>query len=677
MKAPIFTPLQKLLGVVGGMLALPAILLLSNQAAARFEDDRRAVELQALTAAEKIIQLTDLQLAAETREVEVLAASSMITSPDLLAAAARARMNARIAGDWAFVALVDGRSGRLLFATSPQRDLTTEAPPPLGPDRALSRAGPGCPCVLLTETVAGPQRRRLVVGVKLTTFQSILMANAPRTGISAIVDRQGLFVARSIAFDQRAGTPATAYVRRAVARGGRGVYEARTYEGLANYTGYVTSPQTGWSAHISVERNLLDAPRTRARLASVAGAILALFVGGALLSMLIVDMIAQRRRDRAAANQQKLEALGQLTGGIAHDFNNLLQAMQGSFELIKRRTRDETRVQELADGGLLAIERGARLTSQLLAFARSRQLALEPIRLSQLVLGMREMLLRALGPALELRFEVDPDETPVMSDRTQLELAILNLAINARDAMSGAGVITIRTRKREIIARDDDLPRGTYMQLTVADQGPGMTPEVRAKAFEPFFTTKDVGRGTGLGLSQVYGVARQAGGTARIDSEPGQGAAISIFMPSAGGTPELTAVAPPAQSGSRRFSVLLVDDDPVVRAALADTLTGLGHQCEAIGEAEEALRRLEAKLPDVLVTDFAMPRINGLELARRARSRWPHLPIVFLTGFVQSDDSVAAMGELGHVLRKPVSAAQLQAELGAVAPPRPLAAAHS
>ena len=221
------------------------------------------------------------------------------------------------------------------------------------------------------------------------------------------------------------------------------------------------------------------------------------------------------RAEEALLQSQKMDALGQLTGGIAHDFNNLLQAVQGSLELIRRRAADVVKVQQLVEGGLRATDRGAKLTSQLLAFSRSKQLDLQPLLIADMVADMRDMLQRSLGSAMDLRLDLDAKASPVMADRTQLELAVLNLAINARDASPAGGSIVVRTRYCAIVTADPDLKPGAYVQLSVSDTGKGMSPEVRAKAFDPFFTTKSVGEGAGLGLSQVYGVAKQAGGRGR------------------------------------------------------------------------------------------------------------------------------------------------------------------
>ena len=222
-----------------------------------------------------------------------------------------------------------------------------------------------------------------------------------------------------------------------------------------------------------------------------------------------------------------MEAIGNLTGGIAHDFNNLLQGVSGSLDLIRRKPEDTARVRRWAEAGLQASERGAKLTAQLLAFSRSQKLQLKPIDLTELLLGMRDRLGRTLGPAVHITINPEAAAANVMGDETQLELAVLNLAINARDAMPNGGELVIAMREHQV-KHDADLAAGDYIELAVTDAGTGMPADVITRAFDPFFTTKGVGKGTGLGLSQVYGMARQAGGIARLVSKPGEGTTVRI-----------------------------------------------------------------------------------------------------------------------------------------------------
>ncbi len=369
----------------------------------------------------------------------------------------------------------------------------------------------------------------------------------------------------------------------------------------------------------------------------------------------------RERTEEALLQSQKMDALGQLTGGIAHDFNNLLQALQGSLEIISRRAGDPVKVRQIAQGALGASERGAQLTSKLLAFARTKQLKLEPFLVADMAVDMREILSRSTGLTRDLRFELDAGDTPVLTDRTQLELALLNMVINASDATLAGGQVIVQTEPYRATASDVDLKPGDYIKLSVIDNGSGMPPETVRRAFEPFFTTKDVGKGTGLGLSQVYGVARQANGAARIRSELGRGTTVSIFIPQA---PGADAVArPPANvfelTRLPHARVLLVDDETLVRDVACETLESLGLEVVQAGDGRAALETAERLTPDVAVLDYAMPGMNGAELARRLRSRWPGLSIVFVTGYADGEEIERALGPNESILRKPYHSHEL------------------
>jgi signal transduction histidine kinase/CheY-like chemotaxis protein len=380
--------------------------------------------------------------------------------------------------------------------------------------------------------------------------------------------------------------------------------------------------------------------------------------------------IAERAKAEAAlAQAQKMQALGQLTGGIAHDFNNLLTAVVGGLDLILRRSKDD-KVRRLAENSIQAAERGTKLTGQLLAFSRTQKLELKPVAVAPLIGGMADLFRRTLGPAWDVRFALDEAAVPVMADPTQLELAILNLGINARDAMPGGGLITIATTPCSI-ADDQELADGDYLRISVTDTGTGMSPEVIGRCFDPFFTTKGVGRGTGLGLSMVYGLAKQSGGIARIESELGRGTTVSIILPRATMTTASVAQAPAAASALPAFqrsgSVLVVDDDDDVRAFVVGALEAAGHAVWQARGGEEALTLLDQRWPDVLVTDFAMPGMNGAELAGIVRDRRSHVPIIVISGFADTE-ALEKADSKAKVLRKPFRADELLAAVdGALA----------
>jgi PAS domain S-box-containing protein len=395
------------------------------------------------------------------------------------------------------------------------------------------------------------------------------------------------------------------------------------------------------------------------------------------------DVTREREREEALRQTQKMEALGQLTGGIAHDFNNLLQAVQGSFTLIAKRPGEPERVRMLAEQGLRAARRGGGLTGQLLAFARSRQVDVHPVALGAALADLGHLLRPSLGPMIAVAVEPPEDGLAAVADATQLEMALLNLGINARDAMPGGGTIAIRARPQRIDA-DPDLAPGEYVVVEVRDTGAGMAREVAERAFEPFFTTKGLGRGTGLGLSQVYAMARQAGGTVRLASAPGQGTTVSVVLPRGRLPVDGVAheAAPAEGRAARRGTVLIVDDDEDVRRWLASAVAGLGYGVVEAADGPAGLRALDGApgdglggRPDLLLVDFAMPGMTGAEVVEAAQGARPGLPAILVTGYAEAEalDRLAAKGVA--VLRKPFDLDDLAAVLDARLGARPVVAA--
>jgi len=384
------------------------------------------------------------------------------------------------------------------------------------------------------------------------------------------------------------------------------------------------------------------------------------------------EMAARAEVEDALRQSQKMEALGQLTGGIAHDFNNLLQVVQGAFELIRRKPDGIDKVVAWAENGLEATERGATLTRQLLTFSRSQKLEVRPFMVSELIAQMRQLLERTLGAEISLTLDLQDADAAVLSDRTQLELAVLNMAINARDAMPDGGRLGLSTRLVSIGAEDPVLEAGDYVELRVADSGEGMSEAVIARAFDPFFTTKGVGRGTGLGLSQVYGVARQAGGAAQIESTPGKGTTIVLHLRKSDIAPEAPAGRPssaPTPAARTGHTVLVVDDEPQVRALAREILEMLGYRVVVADSGETGLDILETLKPNLMLFDYAMPGMSGAELAQRARLRWPDVPIVFASGHADSAAVEAALGGQAMMLAKPFTMATLAETVAALMPP--------
>jgi PAS domain S-box-containing protein len=357
--------------------------------------------------------------------------------------------------------------------------------------------------------------------------------------------------------------------------------------------------------------------------------------------------VAERTHEREVAlaqlyESQKLETIGQLTGGVAHDFNNLLSVILGSLSLLKKRLPDDPRITRLVDGALQGAERGATLTKRLLAFARRQELKLEAAELQTLVPDIVDFLRQSVGPGIQITIDIPHDIDPIKTDINQLELALMNLAVNARDAMPQGGTLTISCRNEtdSTIRRPAGLLPGEYVRLSVADTGEGMDEATRARALEPFFTTKGIGKGTGLGLSMVHGMTAQSGGAMDIESEVGKGTVISLWLPRARREDLMhevpVPVAPPPVAESRTLRILLVDDDVLVSMNTANMLTDLGHDVVEAQSALTALQLLETDGPfEVVVTDYAMPGMNGLDFAVKAKSRCPEMLIILATGYAE------------------------------------------
>jgi signal transduction histidine kinase/ActR/RegA family two-component response regulator len=421
---------------------------------------------------------------------------------------------------------------------------------------------------------------------------------------------------------------------------------------------------------------------------SLAGSVLlALVVVG--WSLLLRRAVANARRDlersqTALLQAQKLEALGRMTGGVAHDFNNLLQVVLSGLALLERAGADEARRRAIRASMRQAVERGSRIVQQLLVFARRQTLQPERIDTAERLLAMGGLLGQSLRGDIELRLDLAPDLWPVEVDATQLEVALLNLAVNGRDAMPAGGTLTV-SGENVTMAEPHGTPNrlvGEFLRLSVADTGTGMPPEVVARAFEPFYTTKELGKGTGLGLPQVHGFAHQSGGTVRIASVPGRGTTVSLYLPrSAAPAPQPRPAGGPDGAedppGDRRLAVLLVEDDRQVASLLTGVLQSLGHEVRHVPNAAGALEAVcgEARI-DVVLSDVMMPGgMSGLDLVRELRLCRPNLPVVLATGYSEGLDR---MGEAGlPVLRKPFGRDELRAALAQAAPAVPSMAADA
>jgi len=383
---------------------------------------------------------------------------------------------------------------------------------------------------------------------------------------------------------------------------------------------------------------------------------------------LLMQEIAERERAQAALVQsQKMEAVGQLTGGIAHDFNNLLTVIAGNLDLIQRKSDDRT-IATMAGHGLEAANRASKLTRQLLAFSRTQRLILKPVDINAMLESLHHFLPRSLGPEYGIALRLDSQRPWALADSNQLELAVINLALNARDAMPAGGTVQIESSRR--FSPGSDLPEDDYVVVAVTDTGAGIPSEIINRVFDPFFTTKPTGKGTGLGLSQVYGIAKQSGGTARVDSHEGLGTTVEIWLPRAPAATD--AAAEPMVSAScgahRELRILVVEDDAGVRRYMGECLEALGHGVVVASDGYQALEQLEADAPDLLIIDYAMPGITGVEVIEAARAMAPDLPILMATGYADMGAVSRVIGA-DQLLRKPFQILDLQKAIAQVLSP--------
>ncbi len=375
---------------------------------------------------------------------------------------------------------------------------------------------------------------------------------------------------------------------------------------------------------------------------------------------------ALREAQDALRQAQKMEAMGQLTGGVAHDFNNLLTPILGSLDLIQRRSGLSPREARLIDGALQSAERARTLVQRLLAFARRQPLQPGPVDLAALVGGMRDLIAGTIGPVVEVAVVVPADLPPALADANQLEMAILNLCVNARDAMPDGGTITIAADRPDgAAAAAIGAGPGRYVRLSVIDTGTGMDADVAARAVEPFFSTKGIGQGTGLGLSMVHGLASQLGGTMEIVSAPGLGTRIDLWLPVSGEVPRAPDVPDAVADPRFRGRALVVDDEALVRMTTADMLQSLGYETTEADDADDAERLLAQRRFDLVVTDHLMPGRTGVWLARAIHARQPRLPVLIVSGYADMDGIAPDLPRLS----KPFREAELARAIAALTAP--------
>jgi len=511
---------RRLLILIGGVLFLPALVLLAWTLTVGLLSAQSRVENEALATAAEIVTGADYRLAVYDGILGTYSTAASLALRDWDTSRERAQEVVDLNPGLTTLLVIENATGRVMMGPS---EFAAPAPRPqlVSADQrpAVMRAGDGCPCVIVRHPIRRLPGHSVVGLIKPEVFQAVLMESHKSGSVAALVDNDGDFVGRSLDFQNRVGTPATTYVREALAKGGRGLYRGRTHEGLENYSAYVTSPASGWSAHVAVNHRLIDSPRFWLSVTLIGGALLALLAAAGIIAYTIRDFAARRRADEHMLRLQKSEAIGGFASTLAHDFNNLLTVIIANLHRIQKADAGPD-VSRRALMALDAANRGAKLTRQLLYFARDGGGQLVTLDVSSLLNGVSELLRQCLGGGIALA--ITPPESPVsiLANRDQMEMAMLNLAINARDAMGGRGRLEIAAHRR-----------GDTVEITVTDNGPGIPPAVRDRLFEPFVTTKPAGEGTGLGLAQVREALAQAGGTVRVESSEQGGASFVLSLP--------------------------------------------------------------------------------------------------------------------------------------------------
>ncbi len=504
----------------------------------------------------------------------------------------------------------------------------------------------------------------LAATIKAERFAGLLREGLREPLRGFVVDNAGVIVA-AMASPDRIGQPASPMAMKARAEGNAGVYRGRTYEGVGTITAFRTSPETGWSVHVAIPLGVYQAPFDRSVWILGVACLAALGLTALLVALLRREIRAERRDIQAKAQTARMEALGRMTGGVAHDVNNLLMAVQGNADLIGRRLRDRHHVEDAKlDRHLasikLAVEKGARITRDLLVFSRGGSAAhVETIDLAERIGGNLGLIRQSLHGGIALDLDLPPGFR-VAVDPVQLDLALINLAVNARDAMPDGGTLRIALERATLEGGQE----GRAVTLSVTDTGVGVPAELLPHVFEPFFTTKGVGSGTGLGLSQVYGLAKAAGGGVSIASTVGGGTTVSIHLPLAEETDGTVAAGgedAPAGRVVPGTRLLLVEDNEEVGRVTTALLTDAGFAVHCVVDAETALGILSdrsAESVQVVISDIRLPgALDGVALARRIRQEWPDMPVLLVSGY---SDSIAEARALGFpVIGKPFDTAGL------------------
>ncbi|MBB3349008.1 ATP-binding protein [Sphingomonas sp. BK069] len=627
---------------------IPIVALGGTFGALTLRSEREAVAARGRTDANLAAALVSQTLRSNVAAVEMVAQSPALdgAAPDVARFATLARRILANQQDWHAIVLADVE-GRVVFGTAP---VGTAAAPLAGLDAAvLRRLRDRAEPQIGTFSVASDGARVFPVAVpvgRAGQVRYVVAALVPAARLERLLRVEPLAPGWTASIITPAG-PALMVPRDAAPL----VHtDPRPVE--------LWMPVSGarWSVRITAPAQAFFAPVRQAVLLLLAAAALCILLLALLGRLLVGELRQLRRRDASELQRQRMETLGRLTGGVAHDFNNLLTPIMISLEQLRRHAADAASTRHV-DVAMAGAERARLLVSRLLAFSRQQQLSPEPVELAALVDGLMDLVEKSLTPAITMTVAVAPELCAAEADRGQLELAILNLVINARDAMPDGGALRLSVARAEP-RHTAGLAAGHYVAITVSDTGSGMDAATIARAIDPFFTTKPIGKGTGLGLSMVDGFASQSGGAFVLESEPGRGTSARIVLPCSA-RPAVAAPLAAAAAGTSALTILLVDDDLRVRRATAEVLAEAGHAVTEAADVDEALALLATREPvDVVVTDFIMPGRSGAELIEQLRAAWPHVAVLMVTGHVEDDGALPDGVEL---LRKPYRGATLLA----------------
>lgn len=663
----------RLVAILSVASLLPLLILAAISATQTLRREKLATEQEALSQVRRLSEMLDRELRAQLTLIDTLSTLPEFDDLDHPEEVARVLQGIKERQPMWMGALLARPDGSLVAAVQPPaqgrvvdadslRHVVETRRPTIG---NIVR-GPVNAAFAVRAPVIRDER---VIGVVSAVVRPeavgnlLIGARMPPGWIALVSDEAGNFVARTAGDGALIGTPISAAARAARDRGGNGMYDGLTIEGEPTVAAYWVSPLTNWSVHIAVPRSLFNAGVTHLAWLIGAGTVVSIMLAGLFIWLLIREIRARREHDRTIETARRVELLGRLTASVAHDFNNLLMVVLGGVQTLERRLQGQSpdvmkRIAQIKR----AAEAGSQLTRQLAVFSRQEKGRTERLDLNARIRSIEGMLRHAARAEQTLELELAPGLPQVELDPLQLDLALLNLVANARDATPDGGRIVIRTALGAARAG---------VTLSVADTGAGIPKDILPRVLEPFFTTKETAKGTGLGLTQVHRFATGAGGALNIESAPGAGTTIAIYLPASAARPADAqasagsgSATPRAAGESRR--VLLVDDDPDVREVTAEHLIELGYTVFQVDSVAAAIAALEQSAIDIVVSDIVMPgAIDGVGLARIARRGWPSTPVLLISAF--STATQTAQREGFALLPKPFTDAELDGALGRLA----------